>query len=248
MLTYRRVSRQLYRIRDKKYPKRPSTDEELKSALEDNGIFEQYGKTLDHLRPVYAGSVIEKDEYAFHVFASFGIVDLVKANIPPDQRRYLVDGTFKIIPRQFRQLLILAIEYKNDVSLLSYRNPFMNEHCSRTIYPYRKHYHWMSLSFDISAWIIFFVDRYSRLHMFWWRAKLLSAMRQFSTILKNTSWSLSQVISWLISKSHYAMQSEIVIHLLSLKAAGTITVPLYGKKWCNLACISFSRTTKMRGL
>lgn len=116
-LRFDSISRQLYRLRDKQYPKRPSTDEELKKAFANENIFAEYGHTLDKRRPFYAGSKIKKNRYAFHVFASFGIIDLVRKHIPPNQRKYLLDGTFKIVPRQFRQLLIIAIEYKNDVSI-----------------------------------------------------------------------------------------------------------------------------------
>lgn len=114
-LQFKKIKRNLYRLRDKRYPKRPSTDEEIRNAFENDGIFAEYGKTLDKRRPLYAGSVVKKKQYAFHVFASYGIIDMVKEHIPPEQRKLLLDGTFRIVPRQFRQLLIIAIEYKNDV-------------------------------------------------------------------------------------------------------------------------------------
>lgn len=87
----------------------------MQNAFENDDIFAEYGRTLDKRRPFYAGSVVKKNSYAFHVFASFGIIDMVKQHIPPNQRKFLLDGTFKIVPRRFRQLLIIAIEYKNDV-------------------------------------------------------------------------------------------------------------------------------------
>lgn len=74
------------------------------------------------MHDLYIDSIIEKD-YAFHVFASYANIDLTKKHIPPGQRKYLMDGTFKIVPRQFSkngQLLIIAIEYKNDVSSTEY--------------------------------------------------------------------------------------------------------------------------------
>lgn len=115
-LEFNSIKRQLYRTRDKQYPKRPATDEEMEKAFATEAIFEEYGRTLDKRRPFYAGSVIKKNCYAFHVFASFGIIDLIKKHIPPSKRKYLVNGTFKIVPRRFRQLLIIAVEYENNVS------------------------------------------------------------------------------------------------------------------------------------
>lgn len=108
------MERQLHRIRDKKYPERPKSDEAVKIVLKKPEIFEEYGSTLNKEHPFYVDSVVE-DSYAFHVFASFAVINLIKKNIEPAQRRYLMDGTFKIVPRQFSQLLIISIEYKQMV-------------------------------------------------------------------------------------------------------------------------------------
>lgn len=110
------VERELYRLRDKEYPERPQTHEDIKVTLNDPKIFEDYGKTLNKQKPFYISSVVNK-KYAFHMFASYAVMDLIKTHIPPKDRNYLMDGTFKIIPRGLNQLLIISIEYKNDVSL-----------------------------------------------------------------------------------------------------------------------------------
>lgn len=84
--------------------------------LETPEIREAYGRTLDGNHTLYIGSKVES-EFGFHVFGSHAIMKLVHEEIPPEQRTYLIDGTFKIVPRGFAQLLIIAIEYKNDVSI-----------------------------------------------------------------------------------------------------------------------------------
>lgn len=114
------MSRQLYRLRDKQYPTRPRTDEDIRDHLKKPEVFEEYGKTLDKLHPLYVDSIIENGKYAFHVFASFATIEMIQKHIPPAERKYLMDGTFKIVPKQFSkkgQLLILSIEYKNDVRI-----------------------------------------------------------------------------------------------------------------------------------
>lgn len=118
---YNRHERNLYRLRDKKYPKRPETDEDIWDRLTNSReIRNKYGKTLDNQRPLYVDSIIKKGKYAAHIFASQATVDLIEKHIPPSERRYLADGTFRVAPRRFSkkggQLLIVSIEYKNDVS------------------------------------------------------------------------------------------------------------------------------------
>lgn len=135
-LKYRSVSRQLYRLRDKKYPKKPQTDEGIRNYLKKPEIMEEYGQTLDKQHPLYIDSVIKKEKYAFHVFASIATIEMIKNQIPCGQRKYVMDGTFKIIPKQFSkkgQLLILSIEYKNDVRSIDKSLP-------KTIYNYIQEY------------------------------------------------------------------------------------------------------------
>lgn len=132
-LKFHSVSRQLYRLRDKQYPKRPESDEDIKVYMHDQKIFDEYGKTLDNLRPLYVDSIVE-EQYAFHVFASFKTIGMIEENIPPNERKYLIDGTFKVVPPKFGkmgQLLIICIEYKNDVS-----NYFLCLYHLHSLYPY----------------------------------------------------------------------------------------------------------------
>lgn len=128
-LRFKKHERNFYRLRDKKYPKRPETDKQIRNALtSDPKIRDKYAKTLDNQRLLYVDSVVKKKQYAFHLFASVATVDLIKQHIPPDQRKYLADGTFRVAPRRFStkggQLLIISIEYKNDVGIFRYFNTF----------------------------------------------------------------------------------------------------------------------------
>lgn len=124
-LDFDRVKRQLVRILRKKYPKLPkletgenSTDlhKKYETLLDGDDIRKEFGSTLDK-RHKYFGSVV-KTLFAFHVFVSFTVIEMIKKHISKEQaqkRRYLMDGTFRVVPRKFNQLLIIAIEYKNDV-------------------------------------------------------------------------------------------------------------------------------------
>lgn len=115
-MKFESVKRTLIRLRDRKYPPRPSTNEEFEVMFKDPKILAEYGKTLNKERILYIGSVIE-EEFSFHVFASLATIEVIEKNISPEQRKYLMDGTFRMVPRAFKQLLIIAIEYKNDVNI-----------------------------------------------------------------------------------------------------------------------------------
>lgn len=117
-LRFQSIKRQLIRLRDRKYPPRPTTNEEMESLFRESDIIENYGKTLNKKHRLYIGSVVEED-FAFHVFASLATIDIVEKFIPTEKRKYLIDGTFSVVPRIFKQFLIIAIEYKNHVSLFS---------------------------------------------------------------------------------------------------------------------------------
>lgn len=84
--------------------------------MADSDIAEEYGFSMNKQHRFYMGSVVKK-MFAFHVFASLAVISMIKNRIAPGERSYLIDGTFKIVPRQFAQLLIICIQYKNDVSI-----------------------------------------------------------------------------------------------------------------------------------
>lgn len=96
--------------------------------MKNRGIAQKFGKSMNNKHVFYSGSVIKK-LFAFHVFASMAIINFIKEKILVKDRKYLIDGTFKIVPRQFAQLLTISIEYKNNVCycyriLLRYFNRF----------------------------------------------------------------------------------------------------------------------------
>lgn len=131
-LDFDNVKWQLQAIRSNQYPKHPKIErgdppieihKKYQKLLDGVEIRKVYGRTLDSRHKLYFGPVV-KAMFAFHVFVSFSVIDMIKKHITKDKQqkqRYLIDGTFEVVPKKFNQLFIVTIEYKNDVrsSLIS---------------------------------------------------------------------------------------------------------------------------------
>lgn len=120
-LRYQKMQKTLERCKNKKHPKKPRSIEDIRDIFLDPNVIKQYGNNLEGDMPFYAGTVIEND-YGFTVFISKFTMDFINDNIEPGLRHYLMDGTFDSLPGNFYQLLIITIEYRNDVSSLTINN------------------------------------------------------------------------------------------------------------------------------
>lgn len=121
-LKYKRLKKQLSRRKNKTYPKRSKNHAEIRDTLEDPKISLEFGQTADKYGKFYIGSVV-KEEHAFHLFASPSVINLIENHMINQPRHYLIDGTFSVVPKEFAQLLVISIEYKNDVRILSLNFP-----------------------------------------------------------------------------------------------------------------------------
>ena len=97
----------LHRRKSIKYPKRPKTHQETRNVLQDPQIKIDFGQTVDKYGAFYIDSVV-KDKHTFHVFASPSVVNLITNHMV----------TFTVIPKEFAQLVVISIEYKNDVRII----------------------------------------------------------------------------------------------------------------------------------
>lgn len=122
------MKRTLIRHKIKKYPKIPKTLIEIKDELNSPENAE-FGRTRDGKDLLYIDTVIEK-QYSFAVFASKKVIDLVEEYINPQERNYLMDGTFRVVPAMFYQLFIISIEYANDVCMLDIIQFLNDQNCS----------------------------------------------------------------------------------------------------------------------
>lgn len=114
-LTFKRVERNARRYKHPKYPKLPKSATDIIKAFAKKEIILKYGLNLRKTKRFYIDTVVNGSEF-FTVFASHQIIGLIEKHIAPRDRKYMLDGTFKIVPlTDYYQLLIIHIEYKNDV-------------------------------------------------------------------------------------------------------------------------------------
>lgn len=114
------MERNLRRYTNVKYPSRPKTTTEIKEAYDDRETMAQFGYNLRKTDRFYIETV-GSEECGFTVFASHEMMRMVDEYIPPENRRFMLDGTFDVTPPGcFYQLVVIGIEYKKDVSVYLY--------------------------------------------------------------------------------------------------------------------------------
>lgn len=116
-LNFTKMKRQLNRIKNGPLPNIPSDHKELRELFRNGEIIEKYGFSLDQISKFYVDTVVD-EQHSFCIFQSAAIISFIEKNIEPCNRHYLLDGTFSCVPRGFYQLLVICIEYRNDVSLI----------------------------------------------------------------------------------------------------------------------------------
>lgn len=109
------MKKTLERSKNKTYPKTGRSLGEIRDQFQNHKIMEEYGYNLEHDSKFYVGTKIAED-YGFVVFKSQYVVDFIKESIPAESRHFVMDGTFDSLPEGFYQLIIIAVEYKNEVS------------------------------------------------------------------------------------------------------------------------------------
>lgn len=112
-LKFQSADRNFHRWKTESRPKIPSSIKELESAFKTPEIINKYGQSYEGDGKFYIGTVLSP-ECDFTVFASPFVMKFIEENI--NDRRYLMDGTFDSLPKGFYQMLVISIEYQDDVS------------------------------------------------------------------------------------------------------------------------------------
>lgn len=100
------------RIRSNAMPSPPKCIEEIENKFKHEEVKRLYGST-SHKENVHKNTFYRTTyvcpTFGYSVFASQRIIDLIKTYDVSD-RKYLMDGTFKVVPKMFKQLLIIHFE------------------------------------------------------------------------------------------------------------------------------------------
>lgn len=121
-LQYHNVQRTIYRSRLINLPKNVVDADGVHKAYLDDDVFAKYGKTAVGRSFFKSAEKIESSnghgEFSYIIFMSDDICDMIRSAIPVNQRKYLLDATFKICPYGiFKQLLIVYISYLDKVHI-----------------------------------------------------------------------------------------------------------------------------------
>lgn len=120
-LVFTSMRRSLGRLSSNIFLKSPRTPLDVVESFQHEFIWKTYGLTRHQInpRPFYKACISEP-AFSYCIFMSEAIMQGITENIPAGQRRYLIDGTFKVVPAGcFTQLLVIYIQYLDDqVSLL----------------------------------------------------------------------------------------------------------------------------------
>lgn len=111
------MRRNLHRIKAQTLPKTPKSPADIIACFEQDNFMQTYGFTMPpDSKQFYVNTIVEAN-FSYTIFISQYICDQIKT-FQPNQKKYLIDGTFKIVPYgSYKQLLIIHIEYDNHVSI-----------------------------------------------------------------------------------------------------------------------------------
>lgn len=105
-------------LRQNTLPKVPSNCQDIRELFEKEDIMKEYGLSYHDSPRIFYKGVYECASFAYCVFASDEIIETMQANITVQNRHFLIDATFKVVPLgPFTQLLVIYTEYFREVGL-----------------------------------------------------------------------------------------------------------------------------------
>lgn len=107
------MQRGLQYLTAKVFIRSPSTPNEIVESFNLERIWNEYGITKHEDNPChFFKACIQEDGFSYCIFFSETIASIITEHILPQQRKYMIDGTFKIVPMGvYKQLLIIHVDY-----------------------------------------------------------------------------------------------------------------------------------------
>lgn len=121
-----KMRRHLIHIKQEKYPKNPMNFSEIIEVYKNKEIESKFTMSrYEENEKFYIDTIVEED-FAYSLFVSPTISNAIKGRTNLEQRNYIIDGTFNIVPisKQYKQLLIIHIIHADHVRMLKLRNIF----------------------------------------------------------------------------------------------------------------------------
>lgn len=113
------IEKTLRNYRKTKYGKSPTTAEEIQMEFEKPEVFEDLGRSKFREHGILFNEIDIQENFTNCTFSSAKSIQLVKDNLEPQERFFIMDGTFRIAPHGiFQQVLIIHVVYVLKVSML----------------------------------------------------------------------------------------------------------------------------------
>lgn len=93
-------------------PSAPKKFEDIDAAFQNEAVNNVYGRTQqtsDTEKNQFYRTTFVSEDFSYSLFASQRIIDLIQ-EYPIEKRRYMMDATFKIVPKMYSQLLVIYFE------------------------------------------------------------------------------------------------------------------------------------------
>lgn len=103
------VKRTLDRIKAKVMPPPPNTIENIPVVFQNPEVMELFGRTKQKKnteKNQFYRTTFVSALFAYTIFASQRVIDIINT-FDESKRRFAMDGTFNVVPRLFKQLLII---------------------------------------------------------------------------------------------------------------------------------------------
>lgn len=119
-LDYYKHERGLQLIRNATIPKNPTNCLEIHNAFQNENIMQAIGFSQHAEKNIFFDGVIDTGLFTYCVFSSKDIIKQIEKKIDVQERKFMMDATFKVCPcGPFNQLLIIYIAYHEKVRYFS---------------------------------------------------------------------------------------------------------------------------------